>query len=149
MMATSASTPTIGSRMNFRRDGLGGSASGSIRRPDWPGCCSIAVAMDVLSEFPGAALRVSEGNAGGLVCGERVDHLGARSVQRDRCGEDIGIAGDAGPEALARLRDFLFGEPDALLSCRDRFARGGEVEERGSHLDGGLLAKVVPPDIDL
>ena len=48
-----------------------------------------------------------------------------------------------------RLRYLLLGELDSFLGCDDRLASGGEIEQCGSHLDRGLLAKVAPSDVHL
>jgi len=72
----------------------------------------------------------------------------AAAVVLLRLGARVTVS-DARPEALARLRDLLLGEPDSLLGCRDRFARGAEIEQRCSHLDRGLLAKVAASDVYL
>ena len=71
----------------------------------------------------------------------------AGAVQRDRRGEDVGVACHARPESLARLSNFLLGEPHAFLRRSDGFACGCEIQQSGSHLDGRLLANEFAPRV--
>src|SRR6187455_3619018 len=80
-----------------------------------------AVAMVVVDDAREDLAKLSDGafgacqrDAAGLICGHCIDQQVACAVQRDGSGDHIGVAGDAGPEPVARLRELLLGETKTL-----------------------------------
>ena len=69
-------------------------------------------------------------------------------TQRERSGEDVGVACDSRAEPLAGLGNFLFRELHALSSCSDGFTRGCEIEQCRPYFDRRLFAKITPSHVD-
>src|SRR5215207_4180143 len=103
----------------------------------------------VSGQFGHAPRRPRERDARVLVGGEGVDHEVARGVERERGADDVGVAGDAGAEAVAGLGQLLLGEAEPLARRLDLLAGRREIKERAPDLDRRLLAEVAAAHVEL